>query len=146
MGCSSCGGRLHQMPVPNQVNRPIINTKSEVTPRVNLGVPVAASKDASKKVRLRYYGGGVAKRATGTGCSTCRSGAGGYVNTTTETITFVSEDAPGGLFRQVVTAGHDIYVTEKQAEYLLALTYKNKGGETVHKFKKVEEDNAINDD
>ena len=146
MGCSSCGGsRLHQLPVPNQVNRPIFSTsKSEVAKRVNLGAPVAASEDSSKKVRLRYFGGGVTKKVSGTGCSTCRSGAGGYVNTTTETITFVSEDAPGGLFRQVVTVGHDIYVTEKQAEYLLALTYKNKGGQTVHKFKKVEED-ATND-
>ena len=142
MGCSSCGGKTHRLRVPNENKdgsvtlTPIV--QSTVTKKATRGVPVAASSDTSVKVRLRYFGGGVTKRATGTGCSTCRSGRGGYVNTTTETITFVSEDAPGGLFRETVSVGHDIFVTEKQAEYLLNLTYKNKGGETVHKFQKVE--------
>lgn len=139
MGCSSCGGSRRTTSV-----RPVRTVQKTVTAepkrRIDLGKPVEASETPEKKVRLRYYGGGVKKvAATGTGCSTCRSGRGGYSNVTSETITFVSEDEPTGLFRRLVTAGHDIYVTEKQAEYLLSLTYQNRGGETVHKFQKVEE-------
>lgn len=138
MGCSSCGGSKRPASV-----RPVMTVnnvpKAEPKRRVDLGRPVEASATPEKKVRLRYFGGGVKKIAqTGTGCSTCRSGRGGYANVNAETITFVSEDEPTGLFRRLVTAGHDIYVTEKQAEYLLSLTYQNRGGEVVHKFKKVE--------
>lgn len=137
MACSSCGAKS-----PTSV-RPVVTvnktTKAEPKLRVDLGKPVEASADTSKKVRLRYFGGGVKRvNTTGTGCSTCRGGRGNYANVTAETITFVSEDEPSGLFRQVVTAGHDIFVTEKQAQYLLSLTYQNRGGEVVHKFKKVD--------
>lgn len=138
MGCSSCGSARRLTSV-----RPVVtvaNTKTvEAKKRVDLGRPVEASETPEKKVRLRYFGGGVKKiTVTGTGCSTCRSGRGNYANVTSETITFVSEDEPSGLFRRLVTAGHDIYVTENQAEYLLTLTYQNRGGEVVHKFQKVE--------
>lgn len=136
MGCSSCGGTHKITSAPTTVQSVIHPNK---TVSLDLAAPVEASEDVSRKIRLRYYGGGVTKIPTGTGCSTCRSGKKGYANTTTETITFVSADAPGGLFRQTVTVGHDIYVTEKQAEYLLALTYQNKGGQIVHKFQKVED-------
>lgn len=136
-GCASCGGAVrHLKPSDAEPVKAYIPAEKA---KLNLAAPVEASADSSKKIRLRYYGGGVKRNVSGTGCSTCRSGKSSYVNTTTETITFVSEDAPGGLFRQTVTVGHDIYVTEKQAEYLLELTYINKGGQTVHKFKKVEE-------
>lgn len=138
MGCSSCGGAKRTTSV-RKVTRVADTVTVEPKKVVDLGKPVEASEDTSKKVRLRYYGGGVKKIAvTGTGCSTCRSGRGGYANVTEETITFVSEDEPNGLFRRLVTAGHDIFVTEKQAEYLLTLTYQNRGGEVVHKFQKVE--------
>lgn len=142
MGCSSCGGgKLHTInPNKDKANSQApIKVVKQAMPESLSGKPVAASADPSRKVRLRYYGGGVRKSATGIGCSTCRGGKSNYVNTTSETITFVSDDEPSGLFRELVTVGHDIYVTEKQAEFLLTLTYINKGGQTVHKFKKVEE-------
>lgn len=139
-GCGSCGkgGGTAVIRMAVTGNEPVKYIKE---PKVteSLGAPVPASADTTKKVRLRYFGGGTKKATTGVGCSTCKSGKSGYVNTTSETITFVSEDAPGGLFRQLVSIGHDIYVTEKQAEYMLQLTYKNRGGQVVHKFQKVEE-------
>lgn len=98
------------------------------------GTVVGASENTENKVRLRYYGGTIKK--TTTGCSTCSGRKSGYAVTTSETIRFVSEDAPGNWFVQTFQIGHDYYVTEKQAEYLLSLTYVNKAGQTVHKFKK----------
>lgn len=140
MACSSCGQRKAVNLDKGSVRRAVVTRVKDSlkVQKVNLAAPVEASEDKSKKVRLRYYGGEQKRVATGTGCSTCRGGAGGYTRTTSETITFVSEDEPSGLFRRLVTVGHDIYVTEKQAEYLLTLTYQNKGGQVVHKFGKVE--------
>lgn len=101
------------------------------------GVVVKKSADPSAKVRIRYYGGG-SKKSTG-GCSTCHGTKGGYTVTTAETIQFVSEDADNELFKMTFNIGHDYYVTEKQAEYLLTLTYRNRAGQVVNKFERVEE-------
>lgn len=103
------------------------NTKSYV---------VEESVDPTDKIKLRYYGGG-SKVSTRGGCSTCRGKSSNYAVTTSETIQFVSKDAPGGFFKQTFSIGHDYYVTEKQAEYLLSLTYVNKAGQTVNKFERV---------
>lgn len=102
------------------------------------GVVVEKSEDPNAKVRLRYFGGG-SKKATG-GCHTCHGSRGGYIVTTTETIQFVSEDADNEWFKMTFSIGHDYYVTEKQAEYLLSLTYRNRAGQVVNKFQRVEEE------
>ena len=123
MGCTGCGA--------SRPSRPIVADNRKAEP---IGVVVGKSDEDSAKVRLRYYGGSI-KKAT-VGCSTCSGKKGGYAVTTSETIRFVSEDAPGGMFVQTFQIGHDYYVTEKQAEYLLTLTYVNRAGQTVNKFKK----------
>lgn len=105
----------------------------------SVGVVVEKSENPQAKVRIRYYGGGT-KKSTGSGCSTCHGTKKGYVVTTAETIQFVSEDENGGLFKRTFSIGHDYYVTEKQAEYLLTLEYRNRAGQIVKKFQKVEED------
>lgn len=122
MGCSGCG--------KNRPKKTVVldNRKPE-----SAGTVVKAS-DSEAKVKIRYYGGTLKKSTTG--CSTCSGKKSGYSVTTSETIRFVSEDAPNNWFVQTFSLGHDYYVTEKQAEYLLSLTYVNKAGQTVHKFKK----------
>lgn len=124
MACSGCASKRKASV------KPVIDNRQSTVQ----GVVVEASADTSNKVKLRYFGGG-SKKTTG-GCSTCHGSKGGYVVTTSETIRFVSEDAPGGLFVETFSIGHDYYVTEKQAEYLLTLTYRNRAGQIVHKFKK----------
>ena len=99
-----------------------------------IGTVVGKSDNTDNKVKLRYYGGSVKKAAVG--CSTCSGSKSAYTVTTSETIIFVSEDAPGGLYKVTFQIGHDYYVTEKQAEYLLTLTYTNRAGQLVHKFQK----------
>lgn len=121
MACSGC--------MKNNVSAPAKKVEDEAL------YAVEASANPDAKVKLRYYGGGM-KKNTG-GCSTCSGKKTGYSITTSETIRFVSADAPNGLFKMTFSIGHDYYVTEKQAEYLLGLTYVNKSGQTVYKFGKV---------
>lgn len=102
------------------------------------GIVVEKSNSPNAKIRIRYYGGG-SKKSVGSGCHTCHGKGGGYVVTTSETIRFVSEDCPDGWFKMTFNIGHDYYVTEAQAEYLLTLEYRNRAGQIVKKFKKVEE-------
>ena len=128
MACSGCMGKTAIKRSPIADNR---------KPAAE-GVVVQKSEDPNAKVRLRYFGGG-SKKSTG-GCHTCHGNKAGYVVTTTETIQFVSEDADNGWFKMTFSIGHDYYVTEKQAEYLLSLTYRNQAGQTVYKFQKVEEE------
>lgn len=127
MACASCSGKKN-------VKKTVVydNRHSEEEAKI-----AGKTDPAAAKVRIRYYGGGT-RKAVGSGCSTCRGKKGGYVVTTSETIQFVSEDVPGGLFKETFSIGHDYYVTEKQAEYLLSLTYTNRAGQVVHKFKKPE--------
>ena len=127
MTCSNC---VHK----TTVNKPPVADNRQPSGE---GVVVEKSNNPNAKVRLRYYGGGT-KKATG-GCHTCHGSRGGYVVTTSETIRFVSEDAPDGMFRLTVNIGHDYYVTESQAEYMLTLEYRNRAGQVVKKFKKVED-------
>ena len=127
MGCTNCANKKNNTTVTIVDNR---KTETETL--------IAGKSDTPNRVRVVYYGGG-SKVKTGSGCSTCRGGKGGYTITTSETIRFVSEDAPNGMFKETFSIGHDYYVTEKQAEYLLGLTYVNKAGQIVHKFKRPEE-------
>lgn len=139
MGCSSCGGHA-PITVAPMVSKTTTSTPPKpvvVKKAADYGKVVEKSEDPSKKVRLRYFGG-EARKGTGTGCSTCGGSKNSYVKTTSETITFVSEDEPNKLFRRLVSIGQDIYVTRKQADYLLTLSYQNRGGELVHKFKEIE--------
>lgn len=127
MACASCAKKKSTTKNVVADNR----TKEEAA-------AIAGKTEAGKAlVHIRYYGGG-SKKSVGTGCSTCRGKKGGYVVTTSEVIQFVSEDVPNGLFKGTFSIGHDYYVTEKQAEYLLNLTYVNRAGQVVHKFKKAE--------
>lgn len=128
MPCAGCMGKT-------SIRRPLISDNRRPTTE---GVVVEKSSNPSAKVRIRYYGGG-SKKATG-GCHTCHGNRGGYVVTTSETIQFVSEDADNELFKMNFSIGHDYYVTEKQAEYLCTLTYRNRAGQVVNKFQIVEED------
>lgn len=101
-----------------------------------VGPEVLASEDKAKKVKLRYYGGGLSLKSEPS-CSSC-GGGGQYALTTAETIMFRSEDATDGVFKLFVQAGREYYVTEKQAEYMLTLTFRNRAGQIINKFKKVE--------
>lgn len=125
----ACGGCAR-----NRANAKAKTVKADNRKPATIGTVVGKSDENSDKVKLRYFGGSV-KRAT-VGCSTCSGSRSAYTVTTSETLQFVSEDAPGGLFRQTFQIGHDYYVTEKQAEYLLTLTYTNRAGQTVHKFQR----------
>ena len=130
MACSSCGNKPNTSTTRLSVEPVVENTTEDEV--------VLASEDPTNKVKIRYYGGGV-KKTTTTGCSTCRGGkSGGYSLQTTETIQFVSMDSPNNWFKQTFSVGHDYYVTEKQAEYLLKLEYINKAGQRVKKFLKEE--------
>lgn len=141
MACSSCAKRAAerraQRRKENTVNSNTDGARGDFTIKsVNSPAVVAgASKNPSEKVRIRYYGGG-SLQAAGVGCRACGGGK-KYVVTTSERIMFASEDVENGLFSQTFTIGHDYFVTEKQAEYLLGLTYQNRAGKIVHKFKKV---------
>lgn len=142
MSCSSCGGASRVAPTPvNDVHRKAVQAvqgdKGSVytSPQVD---NVVGKSTSTKKVQVRYYGGGYAQKR-GTGCRSCGGGNGSYSVVTNETIMFVSEDAPGGLFKETFSVGHDYYVTEKQAEYLLSLQFRSRAGTMENKFRKVEE-------
>lgn len=131
MSCSTCGGKDYT---------PIINVESiPSTPKSKPGTPFIAGRSdhPEQKVRLRYYGGGLVRQTSGSGCVSC-GGSRGYTMRTTETIQFVSDDAPGNMFKETFRIGHDYYVTEKQAEYLLKLEYYDRGGQVLKKFKKID--------
>lgn len=132
MACRTCGGQNYA-PVNKTATKAV--EKSTQLP----DAPVVEKSDNPKaKVRLRFYGAGLVRQTSGSGCVSC-GGSRGYTMRTSETISFVSEDAIGGYFQETFHAGHDYYVTEKQAEYLLTLTYYDRGGQKLHKFKKVED-------
>ena len=138
MACSSCAARRKARQAKEyKPNKVVESPRDDYTiKKVNSPAKVAeASQNPSERVRIRYYGGG-SVQAAGTGCRACGGGK-KYIVTTSETIMFASEDVENGLFKQTFTIGHDYFVTEKQAEYLLSLTYQNRAGRIVHKFKKV---------
>lgn len=141
MACGACAKRAAEerarMAKQNAASEGVKATVSgsNMVERKMPATVVEASSDPSQKVKIRYYGGGSLK-AAGTGCRACGGGK-RYIVTTSERIMFASEDVENGLFSQLFTIGHDYYVTEKQAEYLLSLTYQNKAGKVVYKFKKV---------
>lgn len=141
MTCSSCAKRAAmksaQRAKEKASNSNVDSPRNDfILKSVNTPAIVAeASPNPSEKVRIRYYGGG-SLQAAGTGCRACGGGR-KYIVTTSERIMFASEDVENGLFSQVFTIGHDYFVTEKQAEYLLNLTYQNRAGKIVHKFKRV---------
>lgn len=127
MGCSGCGRKatVSKRTIEGTVSKKISNED----------YIVKSSDNPDKKVGLRYYGGGMQLKR-GSGCASCGA-SGKYSLITAENIMFVSDDAPNGMFSQFFQVGRDYYVTEKQAEYLLGLTFTNKAGQTVHKFKKL---------
>lgn len=128
-----CCGMTNYVSAPTRTKetQPVVQSIAEEAPIVE------ASEDKTKKVKLRYYGGGLSLKAKPS-CPSC-GGGGSYALTTAETIMFPSEDAPNGLFKLFVQVGREYYVTEKQAEYMLTLTFRNQSGQTVNKFKKVED-------
>lgn len=138
MGCSSCAemarrarqskqSEVKRIPIPPQTPRGKVKIADAV---------VVGKSDTDKKVKLRYYGGGVSAKMT-SGCRSCSGGGAGFTMVTTETIMFASEDSPNSLFKRTFTVGHDYWVTEKQAEYLLSLTYQSRAKQIFHKFKRV---------
>lgn len=131
MSCSGCGKRKT---VVSSVGQPV------VTPRKTAGgVVVPKSADPTKKVRVRYYGGGITAKKVSR-CASCGSAKGSYQRLTNETIMFASDDEPNGLFMKPMTAGHDYWVTEEQAKYLLENeVYISQAGIETHKFKLMED-------
>lgn len=127
-GCSSCGHRKAQ---PRVKNVSIARESSTKTAEEL----IVKKSDSPKLVQLRYYGGGMTRQTSG--CSSCGS-QGRYALTTSEVISFASDDAPSGWFSQRFDVGKDVFVTEKQAERLLEETFTNPAGQVVHKFKVIE--------
>lgn len=127
MSCSGCGGHK---------TATVVNNTTPVQKRTFAGKVVEASETTDKKVRLRYYGGGMSARKVAK-CAACGSAKASYARTTNEMIMFASDDAPNGMYQQFVEIGRDYWVTEKQAEYMLTLEYINQAGQTVKKFKRV---------
>lgn len=127
MGCSTCGRKNSA-----KAKAPAVRAVSAPAPTESLIVP---KSETNEKVKLRYYGGGMTRQTSG--CASCGS-QGRYALTTSETISFVSDDAPMGWFSQLFSVGHDYYVTKKQAEKLLKETFTNPAGQVVNKFKVVE--------
>lgn len=129
MPCGHCG--------KSQVVK-LKTTSSTPAPVTKTALPLAEKTEAgTPRVKLRYFGGGYSTK--GGGCRSCGGTGVSYTFVTTETIQFVSEDVPDGMFKQRFSVGHDYLVTEKQAEYLLTLTYRSKAGRTLYKFKKIED-------
>lgn len=94
------------------------------------------SENPEAKVKLEYCGGGMKRKTTG-GCQSCKGG-GKFSLVTTERIQFPSDDCKKGIFSQEFTAGRSYFVTEKQSERLLAMTFTAPSGQVAHKFKRVE--------
>lgn len=129
--CTSCGGSGAKAAKASY-------TRAKAVKATDNLVVVGKSANPTVKVPVQYFGGGMVKKTTGATCSSC-GGAGNMALLTSETIMFASDDAPYGMFKQFVQAGRTYYVTEKQAEYLLTLTYTNNAGQTVNKFKRLEQ-------
>lgn len=130
MACASCG-RTSSSRVVNTAPAPKIESYK--------GDLIVGKSVDNTKVKLRYNGGAMALQTSG--CASCGS-RGKYAVTTSETIQFVSDDAPGGWFKQRFDIGRDYYVTKEQAKKLLEETFTNPAGQVVHKFK-VLEDNLL---
>lgn len=132
MPCGGCGHSVTTK-IRKASNQPV----QAVTQ--NTALPLAEKTEAGKPmVKLRYFGGGYSTK--GGGCKSCGGTGVRYTFVTTETIQFVSEDTPDGMFKQRFSVGHDYLVTENQAKYLLTLTYRSKAGRTLYKFKRVDEE------
>lgn len=129
--CSGCGGGKSQVRVSNMVRKAAKKVPME-------SVIVAKSANPELKIPLIYYGGGMVKKTWEAGCSSC-GGGNRMAMLTSETIMFASEDAPYGMFKLFVQAGHVYHVTEKQAEHMLKMTFVNQAGQTVNKFKRKED-------
>lgn len=125
MSCRSCGG-----------SSKVTTTHTPVNVVKSTTGQVVGKSDSQEKVRLRYYGGGVAAKKVAK-CAACGSAKGSYARVTNEMIMFASDDTPNGMYEQMVEAGRDYWVTQKQAEYMLTLTYTNQAGQVVNKFKKI---------
>ena len=123
-GCSGCKG--------TKTKKTVTKATEPIQPLI-----VEKSKDPKVTVKLQYYGGGMRRKKSGAGCSAC-GGGGKYALVTSERITFASDDAKKGIFSQDFSVGRTYFVTQKQADYLLSLTFTNPAGQTAHKFKVVE--------
>lgn len=128
MGCSSCGGGGAKK--VERITSHVIVNENETT------LIVGKSEDSNELVKLRYYGGGMGSKPT-SGCKSC-SGNAKYSMITTEVIQFASDDSPTGWFKQTFTLGRDYFVSRAQADYLLKMTFRNRAGQTAHKFKEIE--------
>lgn len=132
MSCSNCGKKRKSTISSNDVNNTTPVAKTPV------GKVVPKSK-TNKKVRVRYYGGGITAKKVSR-CASCGSAKGSYQRLTNETIMFASDDEPNGLFMKPMSAGHDYWVTEEQAKYLLENeTFYDQAGGIAHKFKLMED-------
>lgn len=139
MACSSCAERARKRKLAEQMKKDT-NAPARVYASSNVvkntPAKVVEASNTTEKVMLRYYGGGSGTTRT-RGCRSCGGSRVKYATITSERIQFASEDAPNGYFNLFVTVGHDYAVTRSQADYMLTLTYKNRAGKIVHKFKEV---------
>ena len=141
MACSACAEKARQRKAAEEINKlQGVTTPQRVYASSNVvkntTAKVVEKSKSSEKVMLRYYGGGSGTTKV-RGCRSCGGGKVKYATVTSERIMFASEEAPNGFFNLLVAVGHDYLVTRAQADYMLTLTYKNKAGQEVHKFKEV---------
>ena len=141
MACGACAEKARKRKLAEEVaklqenNAPQrVYASSNVVK--NTTAKVVEKSNTSERVLLRYYGGGSGTTKV-RGCRSCGGGKVKYATVTSERIMFASEEAPNGFFNLLVSVGHDYLVTRAQADYMLTLTYKNKAGQEVHKFKEV---------
>lgn len=131
MPCGMCGKNKSVQKTPAS---PKMVAKAE-PPKPAMTSSLMAGKSATDAlVHLVYKGGGMANKREGSGCKTCGGSRSRYQVVKMETIMFVSEDAPNGIFKQTFSVGHDYWVTEEQAKMLLEMTYKDMAGKIKHKF------------
>lgn len=136
MACGSCGqaAKARAEAQKQEAQKPTFVASTEV--KVNkTPLPMVEASETNKKVKLRYLGGGYSTQ--GQGCRSCGGTGTKYKFVSSERIQFVSEDSPENWFNQLFTVGHDYYVTEKQAEYLLSLTYQSRAGRATNKFERL---------
>lgn len=140
--CTNCNKKSSKYTKPAAAVKMAAPAKTTPIPQVskvsNDIAYAGRSQDPTKRVCLIYNGGGSKLNTTG-GCRSCHGSSQRYSTVTNETIMFVSEDEHNQIFKRTFSIGHDYWVTEAQAEYLLSLTYINRTGQTVHKFTKKEE-------
>jgi hypothetical protein len=138
MVCGSCAQRAKEAASKKKTtnkSEPQFVPSTEKSLKNTVALPMAEKSASSKKVKLRYLGGGYSTK--GQGCRSCGGTGTKYKFVSSERIQFVSEDSPDNWFNMLFTVGHDYYVTEKQAEYLLTLTYTSKVGKVANKFEKI---------